>query len=133
MQRHKKCFFQLATVMTLATAGLAYGQVYRKNLGTPPIIIPGVAADHECGDVPFQGHVVKRIFDDGGLLVTGFVLEAEDGSRKFINVYIFGSLGRADMGDLINGLQRVLKEGQFVSGYVQACGSGPILTLEQVQ
>jgi len=60
------------------------------------------------------------------------VLEEEDGGRTFINVFIPDGLSRAEMGNMLNGLQRALKEGRAISGTAQACGSGPVLTLRRV-
>jgi len=115
-----------------AIGASASGQVPRNDLGTPPINIPGVPTDRSCSERSFDGRVAKRVFDNGGLKITGFVLEEEDGARMFINVYIPDELSRVDLGNLISGLQRVLKEGRAVSGKTQACGSGPVLTLKRV-
>jgi hypothetical protein len=50
----------------------------------------------------------------------------------FINVFVPEGLSRMEAGNLLNGLQRALKEGRTVSGNAQACGSGPVLTLRRV-
>ena len=45
--------------------------------------------DPSCTPRRMRGKVVKRQYDDGAILVTGFVIENPDGSRDFVNVGVF--------------------------------------------
>ncbi len=132
MRRSNSPQASLVLALGLIVGASAHGQSSKGNLIVPPVIITGLPTDRGCSEISFRGRVAKRDFDDKALKITGFVLEEEDGARTFINVFIPDGLSRAAMGNMLNGLQRALKEGRAINGNVQACGSGPVLTLRRV-
>ncbi len=126
--------FCSAVVIALMT-GTASGKVQIEQDSLHQIIGISSLVNNEagCGLETFVGRVAKRIFASDALTITGFVVEHADGTRNFINVYIPNSLDQFTQGAVFNGLQRLLKEGRRVTGRAQACGSAPVLTLEQIR
>lgn len=55
--------------------------------------------------------------------VRGFVVEHSDGTREVVNVEIPEGLGAAIRGNVLVGLQRLLREGRIVHGLVTLCGA----------
>lgn len=81
----------------------------------------------------FTGVVAQRSFSEDGVTLSGLVVEHADGTRTFINVFVPQMQDRFTRGAVLSGLQRLLRVGQRATGRVQACGAGPVLTLDQVQ
>ena len=91
--------------------------------------------DPTCTPRRMRGKVVKRQFDDGAILVTGFVMENPDGSRDFVNVGVdTKNLSMNARGWIARGLQTLLAEGHVVDAVVKLCGAaGHILDLDAVR
>ena len=124
-----------SAILTLLMTNPAFSNVQiRQDAMHQTIGISGLSAyQAECGLMKFVGRVAKRMFADDALTITGFIIEHIDGTRTFINVDIPDSQDRFTRGAVFDGLQRLLREGRGVIGRVQVCGSGPVLTLEQIQ
>jgi hypothetical protein len=88
-----------------------------------------------CLPSDMTGVIVKREFREDAMVLSGFVLEASDGTRSFINVIaIPEKLDMASKGNLIRGLQLFSKVGRSVSTVVYACGAaGRTLFLDAIK
>lgn len=87
----------------------------------------------DCGYVSFSGRIAQRAFSRDGLTPESFILESNDGTRMFINVFVPQIADRFSRGAILSGLQRLSRVGRQAIGQVQVCGSGPILTLDLIQ
>jgi len=97
--------------------------------------LSNLTADLNCLPDRLEGRVVKRSFNDGGLVLQSFVLEYEEGARELINVHVdnLDSAGMATIGNVIQGLQRLIREGRTVDIGAQRCGAaGRVLYLDAV-
>lgn len=83
-----------------------------------------------------RGKVVKNDFDDGAIIMKGLVIESDSGSRVYINVDVLGQIANADMADrgwIIQGLQILLRNGNYVEASAQMCGaSGSVMDLDAI-
>lgn len=120
----------LAAIPGIAFAAVRFTQDAQHQ--TPRIwgLIDG---ETECSFVDFAGVVAQRSFAEDGVTLSGFVVEHADGTRMFINVFAPQTQDRFTRGAVLSGLQRLLRVGRRAIGRVQACGAGPVLTLDQVQ
>lgn len=63
-------------------------------------------------------------------------MEDADGTRSFVNIEIpdIAELGRMDYGTVLQGLQRLVREGRAIKGKVLECGaSGSTMVLQSVK
>ena len=132
MTRPSTLALVLAAGLAHPAAAVQYKQDTQYHTTAVWDLVPA-AKGYDCGAQQFTGTVVQRSFAPDGLTPDGFVLEAADGTRQFINVWVDLSNGRVERSVVLDGLQRLLRVGRLVVGRVQVCGSGPILTLEAVQ
>ncbi|MGA9444701.1 MAG: hypothetical protein WBV18_14995 [Methyloceanibacter sp.] len=95
---------------------------------------PSGATNDYCLPDQFSGRVAKRKFDESGLIITGAVLEFDDGTRQFVNIEV-----DADAMDMMTtrfvaqGLQILLKEGREASLKLYRCGAaGRVLYVDAV-
>jgi hypothetical protein len=79
----------------------------------------------DCVGALITGKIVRREFRKDGLMPTGIVVEAPDGSREFVNTGVeLGSADNGTRGWVLRGLQTLLSEGRFAEMYVRVCGAG---------
>ena len=85
---------------------------------------PSGATNDYCLPDQFSGRVAKREFDESGLIMTGAVLEFDDGTRQLVNIEV-----DADAMDMMTirfvaqGLQILFKEGREASLKLYRCGA----------
>ncbi len=89
--------------------------------------------DASCSTENVSGLIVRRTFDADAMTVEGFVVERADHIRRYVNVFVPPNLDRVTHEAVLTGLQRLTWEGRIVVSVAQACGSGPVLTLDRVQ
>jgi hypothetical protein len=87
-----------------------------------------------CGKDTFSGKVVSRKFDENGITLQGFTIEADDGSRDYINVDVPKDLNMALLGNVTRGLQTLTRMGRQASGRTYRCGAaGRVLYLDELR
>jgi len=125
----------LAVGMLSATTVCA-AQLQTTFRGNRPIAITGLVEQDGCFPARITGRVVKREFNNNGLVVQSVTLEEASGERTFVNVDS-GRLDSADLAtrsDAIRGLQILLREGSRVTLGVFACGAaGRVIMLNSVR
>jgi len=78
----------------------------------------------DCVGALTTGKIVRREFRKDGLVPTGIVVEAPDGSREFVNADVeLAGTDNATRGWVLRGLQTLLSEGRFAERYVRLCGA----------
>ena len=93
----------------------------------------GLYSDANCLEATIVGTVVKRVFAEDGVSMTGFVLEMKSGAREFVNADIPAELDQITRGIVLTGLQTLLREGRLVIVGVKACGAaGRVQFLDRV-
>jgi hypothetical protein len=111
--------------------------IYQLDTGSTRVVsLSNLYDDQTCPPAgSIAGTVVQRYFSDDGLMLTGVVVEASDGSRTFVNVNV--DLQRSDMTTrswVMRGLQTLLVEGRSAEVKVRACGAaGRVLGLDEVR
>ena len=124
----------LVTAISL-TASSAVAEVrVRQDAKYQTIAISGLTdRDASCSTENVSGLIVQRTFGADAMTVEGFVIERADHTRRYVNVFVPPSLDRVTHEAVLTGLQRLTWEGRVIVGAAQACGSGPMLTLDRVQ
>ena len=123
-------------LITVTTYSAAYSKVGYTTKNDHAIEITGLSTQCEpaAGIADFHGKVIKRDFEENQLILKGVVIEAEDGSRSYINVEIPDDLDMASRSWIVPGLQTLLREGRFVRGTVRLCGAaGRMQNLDSVR
>ena len=81
-------------------------------------------AKYSCLPDQGRGRVAKRHFDESGMVITGAVLEHDDGTRELVNIEVdTKAMAPIQAGWVIPGLQKLLKEGRDVSLKLYRCGA----------
>jgi hypothetical protein len=110
---------------------------YRQNNKGEVIEISELYKDSDCGSrtaVPVSGKVVKREFADDAVKISHFVVEHSDGTREIVNVEVPEGLSQTTRGNVLIGLQRLLREGRTVHGLVTLCGAaGRVEMLKEIR
>jgi hypothetical protein len=120
-------------LLALALPARAADVQFKEN-GGQTTEISGLFADPDCSPMKLRGKIVKRNFNENGVTITGFVIEAQNGSRTFVNVDIPDRLDMVTLDYVTHGLQTLLLEGRYAHVGVRACGvSGGVLSLESVK
>jgi hypothetical protein len=87
-----------------------------------------------CHLSEFDGRIAKRDFEDDAISLKGITVEYHDGTREFINVEIPAGLNMAILGRVVNGLQRLSKEGRRAQGRYFYCGAaGRVRYLDEIR
>ncbi len=120
--------------VVLMNAVTATAQIrYRQNNKWETTELSGLFGEPDCSSSPLRGKVVKREFAEDALTVKAFVVEIPNGTREFVNVELPENLDRATQSIVLDGLQRLLREGRDVNGVVEICGgSGRFLFLGEI-
>lgn len=109
--------------------------MYRVDAKGNVIALGNLTSGLDCLPDRLSGRVVKRTFNDDGILLQSFVLEYPEGERDFINVSIdhLGASNMVTVGHVVQGLQRLVREGRVVDIAAQRCGAaGRVLYLDAV-
>jgi hypothetical protein len=124
----------VAAVVAMSGAAQAEPTFQLDASSTRVVSLSNLYDDPTCTPRRMRGKVVKRQFDDGAVLVSGFVIENPDGSRDFVNVGVdTKNLSMNASGWIVRGLQTLLAEGRVVDAIVKQCGAaGHILDLDAV-
>lgn len=122
-----------ATVGLMAHSAVAEVRI-RQDATHQTIGISGLTdREASCSIENVSGLIVRRTFGADAMTVDGFVIEGTDHIRRYVNVFVPVNLDRFTHNAVLTGLQRLTWKGRVVVGVVQACGSGPVLTLNGVQ
>jgi predicted aspartyl protease len=90
-----------------------------------------------CSSFLFAGKIAKLNFDNRGLIIENFILEANDGERSLINVDRMSlgdpGMNRVDLGWIVQGLQTLLHPSSYIQGSALACGmAGRVVFLDKI-
>jgi hypothetical protein len=112
-------------VMAFAAFSTASAKVGYTARNGHTVEIDGLSTqcDPGAGIADFHGKVIKREFEDNQIILKGVVIEAEDGTRTYINVEMPEDLDMATRSWIVLGLQTLLREGRFVRGTMRLCGA----------
>ena len=129
---------QLAIVI-LVFAGSSMAQAAEIKVtyaGSSPIAISGLVEQDGCHPDTIVGKVVKRTFDDGGILLQTAIIEQRSGERSLVNIddAKIKEAGVPVSTSVVPALQVILREGKQVRMDIFACGAaGRVLVLNSVR
>jgi len=95
---------------------------------------PSGANNEYCHPDQLGGRAARREFDQRGMLITGAVLEFDDGTREYVNIHVdTEAMDRLTTGWVVQGLQKLLKKGRYVTLKLYRCGaSGRVLSVDAI-
>jgi hypothetical protein len=126
----------LCVVVAMGVASAQAEPTFQLDASSKRVMsLSNLYTDPSCDPRPMRGKVVKRDFEEDGIVVSSFVLELPDGTRDLINVGVdLNDLSMNARGWIVRGLQTLLAVGHEVAAVVDVCGvSGHILMLDAVR
>ncbi|WP_404292412.1 hypothetical protein ACD578_08945 [Microvirga sp. RSM25] len=115
----------LAPVIALAQGTTSEPRFKLDKAQNRVVELSNLSPSDDCHPARIQGRVVKRSFDENGIVVQMFTIEESSGERSLINIDT-AQLDEASMvarGWVVKGLQTLLREGQQVSVRIKLCGA----------
>lgn len=124
-------------ILAFAASSMAQAEEIKVTYaGSSPIAITGLVDQDGCHPDTIVGKVVKRTFNDGGILPQTAIVEQRSGERSLVNIddTRISEAGVPVSTSVVPALQVLLREGGQVRMEVFACGAaGRVLVLNSVR
>lgn len=114
-----------ALILALLSAPALAASPFRLGPSGEVVELLGLATKDDCSAGSLRGVVVRRVFDQSEMNMTGLVIEEQDGSRSHINIdtHLIEKMNMVDLSNVRRGLQTMLREGSKVELRVWLCGA----------